>query len=274
MNKLSRLLLLVLACVIAAPSGTYATQMLTGSGCSVSAVGYLIDLAKEYEKETGVRMHIIGGGSLRGLDDLGTGKVDFAASCKGPAANDPAGMTFVRVAWDALVFIVHKSNPVNEISPEKVRDIYRGRITNWTQLGGMNMVIKSFIATPKGMGGVGQSLTDMVLDRKPPAQVANSSIQASSPAIWEQLVEKTPEGFASSGFSSARKRNVKMLKVNGASPTKENIISGRYPLRRPLYVVIKKNAKPEVKNFVDYVVSKKGQKLIASYGMVSLSEVK
>lgn len=274
MKKLSRCLLLVLTCVLAAPLWTYAATMLTGSGCSVSTVGYLIDLAKEYEKETGVKMHIIGGGSLRGLTDLGAGKVDFAASCKGPAPNDPAGQTFIRVAWDALVFIVHKSNPVNEITPEKVRDIYGGHITNWNQLGGTNMEIKSFIATPKGMGGVGQSLTNMVLGGNPPTQVANSSIQASSPAIWEQLVEKTPEGFASTGFSSARKRNVKMLKVNGVSPTKGNIISGRYPLRRPLYIVINKDAKPEVRNFVDYALSKKGQGLIASYGTVSLPEVK
>jgi phosphate transport system substrate-binding protein len=274
MNKICRCLLLVLTCLLAAPLWTDAATMLTGSGCSVSTTGYLIYFAKEYEKETGIKMHIIGGGSLRGLTDLSAAQVDFAASCKGPAPNDPAGQTFIQVAWDALVFIVHKANPVNDITPEKVRDIYSGHITNWTQLGGTDMEIKSFIATPKGMGGVGQSLTNMVLGGKPPTQVANSSIQASSSAIWEQLVEKTPEGFASTGFSSARKRNVKMLKVNGISPTKENIISGRYPLRRPLYIVINKDAKPEVRKFVDYVLSKKGQGLIASYGMVSLPEVK
>ena len=65
-----------------------------------------------------------------------------------------------------------------------------------------------------------------------------------------------------------------MLNVNGVSPTKGNIISGRYPLRRPLYIVIANDAKPEVRKFVDYVLSKKGQRVIASYGMVSLREVK
>ena len=118
----------------------------------------------------------------------------------GPAPKDPSGQTFICVAWDALVFIVHNSNPVNEITPEKVRDIYGGHITNWNQLGGTNMEIKSFLATPKGMGGVGQSLTNMVLSGKPPTQVANSSIQASSPAIWEQLVEKTPGALPAPAF--------------------------------------------------------------------------
>lgn len=274
MHRFYCVLLFMVSCLLAAPERTEAAPMLTGSGCSVSTVGYLIDLSKEYEKETGVRMHIIGGGSLRGLADLSANKVDFAASCKGPTPQDPPNWTFIRVAWDALVFIVHKSNPVNDITLEKVRDIYAGYITNWNQLGGKDMKLTSFLPTPKGMGGVGQSLTNMVLNGRPPTAVANTSIQASSTAILEQLVEKTPEGFSTSGFSSAKKRNVKMLKVRGASPTKENIISGKYPLRRPLHLVIDKNASPEVRKFVDYVLSKKGQGLIASYGMVSLSEVK
>ena len=99
-------------------------------------------------------------------------------------------------------------------------------------------------------------------------------MQASSVAIWEQLVEDMPESFASTGFGSARKRKVKMLKVNGVAPTKENIISGKYPFRRPLYIVVKKNARPEVRRFVDFVLSKKGQKLISSYGMPSLADLK
>jgi phosphate transport system substrate-binding protein len=200
--------------------------------------------------------------------------VDFAASCKGPTREDPKDHEFVRVAWDALVFVVHKSNPLTEITPAQVHDIYEGHITNWKQLGGPNMPIKSFISTTQGMGGIGQSLTNMILKGKPVLPKGNYSMQASSVAIWEQLVEKTPEGFTTTGFSSAKKRNVKMLKVNGMLPTKENIISDRYPLRRPLYIVLKKDARPETRRFLEYVLSKKGQSLIASYGMVSLPEVK
>jgi phosphate transport system substrate-binding protein len=87
-------------------------------------------------------------------------------------------------------------------------------------------------------------------------------------------VEDMKEGFASTGFGSARKRNVKMLKVNGVAPTRENIISGKYPYRRPLFIVVKKDAKPETRAFVNFVLSPKGQKLISSYGMPSLVDLK
>jgi phosphate transport system substrate-binding protein len=99
-------------------------------------------------------------------------------------------------------------------------------------------------------------------------------MQASSVTIWEQIVEATPGAFASTGFGSARKRDVKMLKVNGAAPTKENIVSGKYPYRRPLFIVINKNSRPAVKAFVDFVVSKKGQRFISSIGMPSLDDTK
>ncbi|MBF0329624.1 MAG: substrate-binding domain-containing protein [Nitrospirae bacterium] len=270
---MGRYIICILFLFLLFPAAAFSSEVLTGSGCSVSTTGYLIDLSKEYEKETGVKMHIMGGGSPRGLADILAGNVDFSASCVTKTKKDSDNLEYVQVAWDALVFVVHKSNPVNSITQMQVRDIYAGQIDNWKQLGGPNMKLISFIPSDIS-GGVIQSLTSTVLKGKSPEQQKNSSVQAASAAIWEQLVEKTPEGFASSGFSSARKRNVKMLNVNGVQPTKANIISNKYPLRRPLYLVVKKDASPKTKRFLDYVLSPKAQKLIASYGSISLAEIK
>ena len=91
---------------------------------------------------------------------------------------------------------------------------------------------------------------------------------ASSSAVREQMVEKSIVGFSSSGFASARKRNVKMLSVNGVPPTKENIISGKYPFRRRLYLVYnKKDNRPDVKKFIDFALSNEGQKFISGQGI-------
>lgn len=249
-------------------------ENMVASGCSVSTVGYLSDLSLQYEKDTGVKITVLGGGSLMGLMDLLNNRVDFAASCKGKEADDPANLDFIPVAWDALVFIVNKSNPVNNVTPNNIRDIYSGKIGNWKQLHGPDEVITSFISTPKGMGGIGQSLSKMILKGSAVTKKSNSVVLASSVAIWEQMVEKTPGGFASTGYASARKRDVKMLRLNGVEPDRKNIISGRYPLRRELYLVVKKDARPGVRRFIDYVLSRKGQKLISSYGIPALSDMK
>lgn len=262
-----------LSLYLLSPSQAHA-QHLTASGCSVSNVGYLSDLVKDYEKETGVKVLVRGGGSVIGMEDLRNGKVDFAASCRGKVAGDPENIEFVEVARDALVFITHKSNPIENISLNDVRAIYSGKITNWKQLKGSDAPINVFVSRPiKGFSGVEASTNKMVLNNKEPVKTPNTIFLAST-AIVEQMVEKTPWSFATTGFTSARKRDVKMIKVGNMTPTKETIASRKYPLNRPLFLLIARNSKPEVIRFVDFALSKKGQKLISSYGVVSLSDLK
>ncbi len=86
-----------------------AADYLTGSGCSVSNVGYHNDLAKDYERRTGVKVFVRGGGSVVGIEDLRGGKVNFAAACRAKEAGDPNDLQFIQVAWDVLALIVHKT---------------------------------------------------------------------------------------------------------------------------------------------------------------------
>jgi phosphate transport system substrate-binding protein len=245
-----------------------AADYLSGSGCSVSNVGYLSELAKEYERRTGMKVFVRGGGSVVGIEDLRRGKVDFAAACRARESGAPENIQFVQVAWDVLVFIVHKSNPVDDISLEQVREIYSGRLENWGQLKGPDMPIRTFLARPKkGLSGVEDSISRMVLNGKKPAK-SGSIVDVASTGIVEQLVEDTPTGFATSGYASARKRNVKMLRLDGIAPTFKNIEENRYPLKRPLFILTVKNPGPDVKKFLDFVTSKEGQQFIRSEGIV------
>ncbi len=247
---------------------------LSASGCSVSNTGYLADLSKEYERRTGVRILLRSGGSIQGIEDLRSGKVDFAASCRGRMATDPEGLNFIQVAWDALVFIVHPSNPLNGVSVRDIRAIYFGGVTNWRQLGESDRPIKVLISKPQnGLSGVEASLRYLVLDGREPVQTPTTLALAST-GIVEQLVEKTPESFASTGYSSARKRRVKMLRVNGSFPTRSAIASGRYPFRRPLFLVVPGNPGAETKKFIDFVLSYEGQRFISTLGVVPLRETK
>ena len=249
-------------------------QHLTASGCSVSNVGYLSDLVRDFEKETGIKILVRGGGSVIGIEDLRSGKVDFAASCREKTAGDPEDIELVEVARDALVFITHKSNPIDNISVNEVRAIYAGKITNWKQLRGPDAPIYVFVSRPtKGFSGVESSTNKMVLNKKEPVKTPNT-VSLASAGIVEQMVEKTPWAFATTGFSSARKRDVKMIKVGNIIPSKENIAARKYPFNRPLFLAVPKKAKPGVKKFVDFALSKKGQNLISSYGVVSLLDMK
>ncbi len=256
------------------PAQAHSHDYLTISGCSISDVGYLKALAREYERRTGVKVFVRGGGSVVGSEDLKSGKVDLAASCMVPDSHDSGEIVCVQVAWDALVFIVHPSNPLDNISLDTVRSIYAGKITNWSQLHGAPARIKVFISRTKtGLSGVEASTKALVLNGKDPVESPNTFFAASS-GIVEQLVEETPAGFATTGITSARKRNVKLLKVNGVAPTNKAIIQNRYPLKRPLYLLVPASSGPEVKRFVDFVLSREGQQFLKSQNVISLRDIK
>lgn len=268
------LLFAALPLLFLCPSKTHAADYLTVSGCSVSNVGYLTELADEYEKRTGVKIFVRGGGSVVGIEDLRSGKVDFAASCRSRDAGDPADITYIQVAWDALAFIVHKSNPVENVTLDEVRSIYNGKVANWKQLKGREAPIRIFISrSKKGLSGVEASTKQLVLNGKEPTETANTVFVAST-GIVEQMVEENPDGFATTGITSARKRNVKILKVNGVAPTNKAIINNRYPLKRPLFILVPKHPKPEVTKFVDFTLSKAGQRFMKSLNVVSILDVK
>ncbi|MBI5194876.1 MAG: phosphate ABC transporter substrate-binding protein [Nitrospirae bacterium] len=276
--KVPRLRLLffisLLICLFNAPFAY--SEQITGSGCSVSNLGYLTELAKDYEKLTGEKVLIRGGGSATGIDDLRTGRVDFAASCRHMTKDDPKDIEFIQVAWDALVAIVHKSNPVSSISLDDIRAIYAGKITNWKQLKGADKAINLFISKPSkghGLSGVETSVNELIFKGNQPQDIPDATYLAST-GIVEQMIEKTAEGFAIAGFLSSRKRDVKILKLNGVYPDKQSISTGKYPYKRPLFILAAKNPRPEVKKFIDFALSKKGQELISSYGAISLSDIK
>lgn len=260
-----------LSCATILPASA---EFIAASGCSISKEGYLTDLAKEYERRTGVKVFVRGGGTIAGVEDLRTGKVDFAASCRPRAVGDPEDIQFIQVAWGALVFITHKNNKVSDISLDQVRAIYAGQITNWRELNGDDTPIELFISKSRiGLSGVESSMREMVLKGKDPVKTAHTTFLASTGFV-EQTVAKTPGGFATTGFPSARKRSVKILKVNGVNPTTRTIRNNRYPLKRPLFLMLPQKPKPEVKKFVDFILSNEGQMFISSEGVVSLLDLK
>jgi phosphate transport system substrate-binding protein len=249
-------------------------QRLVASGCSVSNLGYLSDLAGDYEKATGVRVFVRGGGSVVGLEELESGAADIGAACRGRRPDDPADIEFLQVAWDALVFIVHPTNPVDTVSLADTVAIFDGSLRDWGALHGRPGPIRVFLQRPtKGLSGVESSLRTLVLDGRAPTPGPNTDELAST-GIVEQLVEKSPAGFGASGFSSARRRAVKMLALGGVLPTKASIVDRSYPLRRPLYLIVRKPVRPEVRAFVDFALGPKGQELIASHGAIALREMK
>ena len=87
----------------------------------------------------------------------------------------------------------------------------------------------------------------------------------------EAAVEQTGSAIAFTGVSSAKKRTVKMLAIDGKEPSAQNIASGQYTLYRPLYLVVPQSPSSAVSKFAEYAVSDEGQAVIAAAGTVPLA---
>ena len=244
------------------------------AGCGITKKAFMAELAKAYEKKTGIKVNLKGGGATKGIRNAMKGEIDIGGACRpiieGHVLERNAYQ--VPVAWDALVVIVHPKNPVETISVRQLQDIYLGRIKNWNQLGGWNKPIELYIRRGK-ISGVGRTLRELVFanfDQEFPG--ARHIMRSSGPL--EKGVQQNMLGIGTTGISSAKRRKVKILKLNGKSPSYENIKSGAYVLYRPLYLVTKGRASSDkkVKDFITFALSREGRAVIKKAGSVPYSD--
>jgi phosphate transport system substrate-binding protein len=242
-------------------------------GCGISKKAYLTSLAKAYEKKTGVHIDIQGGGATRGIREVAAGTADIGGSCRRHLWGDDreSGVTMIPVAWDALVVIVNPNNKVASITLEDLRKVYLGRISNWKDLGGADQPIQLFAREGK-VSGVGRTARKLLFDNYEQDFSATRLFPSSGPL--EKAVEADANAIAISGVSSARKRKVRILDLNGKSPSYENVQAGNYLLYRPLYLAYSENS-PKVdiiRDFILFADSPEGRDVIRANGTVPYLE--
>ena len=169
------------------------------------------------------------------------------------------------IAQEALVFFVHRDNPVVDLSLEQLRDIYAGKIRSWETVGGPDTRILAFQTDDERTQ---QALTNMVMrDRAtirplmdPAASVADYSNRpdALGYAFFWRANQLFPQG------------EIRFLTIGGIAPTPENIRNGRYPLTFPLVMATRQSPGKEVRELMDWICGPEGQELIERAGFVSL----
>jgi phosphate transport system substrate-binding protein len=242
-------------------------------GCGISKKAYLTALATAYEKKTGVHIDIQGGGATRGIRDTAAGSADIGGSCRRHirGVDEERGVTMIPVAWDALVVIVNKDNPVTNISMDDLRKVYLGEITNWKALGGNDQPIKLFARKGK-ISGVGRTTRKLLFGNYDQEFAATEFFPSTGPL--EKQIEVDPAAIAITGVSSARKRKVKIIDLNDKSPSYDNVATGNYLLYRPLYLAFNENGPNAeiVKDFIQFADSTEGRDVIRSNGTVPYLE--
>ena len=239
------------------------TMELSWVGCGITRNAFMADLAAAYKDKTGVDITIAGGGATKGIRAITGKQADIGGACrfKLDASRVEANANMIPVAWDALVVVVHKSNPIDSISLKQLRKLYQGKITNWSQLGGADQPLELLIRQGK-ISGVGYTLREHLFENHDVEFKSKHVFPSSGPL--EKTVEKNPKAIAVTGIASAHKRDFKILKLEGMDPSFENIRTGNYLMYRPLYLVQNKSSpnSRESDRFIQFALGPKGREVI------------
>jgi len=218
-----------------------------------------------------VSISISGGGSGNGIKAIIDGTTDIAMSSRflkdkeiSTAMEKGVYPVPFRVAVDAIVPIVHPSNPVNNLTIEQLSLIYQGKITNWKEVGGKDL--KIVIISRDTSSGTYEVWEEKVLHK---AKVApQAQLQASNGAV-AQAVSKNRYAIGYIGIGYLN-NDLKGLKVNDIEASRETALSGAYPVARPLFVFVQGWPAGAVSDFINYLVSPEGQEIVKKEGFIPL----
>jgi phosphate transport system substrate-binding protein len=221
-----------------------------------------------------VKIQITGGGSGTGLAALQNNQVDIANSSRSikPKEVEQCIKTFHRkpvqyvVALDGLSIYVNENNKIDTITFSDLRDIFTGKITNWKQLGGNDCNIVAY--SRENSSGTYEFFKEHVLNGADFA--ANVQTLAGTAQIIQSVaMDKTSIGYGGAAYA----KGVKQLKVAKTkeegyfAPTEENVMTGKYPIWRNLYIYVNPDLdKGDVHKYIDWIKSDAGQSVVKTVG--------
>lgn len=239
------------------PAGT--TVRIDGS---TSMVTINQNLKQGFESQfPGTRVITNAKGTNNGLQALAAGQIDIAAASRALNPQEQTqGLTAVPITVDAIALVIGMNNPFQgSLTSEQVEGIFTGKITNWSQVGGPNAMIRVINRPP--VSGTHQAFKEMVLNGQEfgtTPNIATLPRDATTPMLQALGVDGI--GYATYA-QIATQRTVRPVPVNGVTPD-----SPSYPYQRTLYYVYKNPASPAVQAFLGYTLSPQGQQMMIMGG--------
>lgn len=275
MKKLFGLLMAVLF-LAAATMGEAATIVMDGS---TTVLPFGQAAVEQFMKENpGVKFSVSGTGTGNGFKSLADGSAQIAnasrfikdSEIQSCMAKKVYPVPFA-VALDCIVPIVHKSNPVKSLTQAQLKDIYTGKTANWKEVGGPDLpIVVVGRDTSSGTYGTWQ---EMILDKGGKARVTPRAQVAASSGAMLSSVSKNKNAIGYEGMGYVNK-TVKGLQVDGVAASAVTARNGKYSLSRFLYMFTNGWPEGEVLDFMMFMQSDAGQKIVNGTGFVSLRELK
>ena len=258
------------------PSGTYAVQQIAGK-LRVTGSTTLFPIAQAaadayMAKNPRADIQVSGGGSGVGVQAIGEGTTDIGMSSRDITSAEMSkypGLVPTDVATDAVVLIVNPSNPVTALTLSQVRGLYNGTLQGWNSVGG-SMSYPVVIGRDSA-SGTRVYFNDFVMSGE---KYRSDMREMNSNGAVAQIVAQTPAavGYVGLGFITPDVRALKLYNSKGiaVAPGIATVLDHTYPISRPLYMITRGQPTGLAKDYIDFILSPDGQKIVEDQGFVPL----
>jgi phosphate transport system substrate-binding protein len=262
-----------------APASTGQKQTIKISG-STTVLPIVQAAADQYMKaHPDADIQVSGGGSGVGVQAIGAKTVDIGMSSREVTAAEMTkypSFVVTTVAQDGIAIIVNPANQIPYITLDQVKGIYLGTITKWTQITGADVPGTNNQIVIVGRDSASGTRTYFDQTILPVNTTPVKTMQeANSNGAVLQTVAQTPQaiGYVSIGFVT---KDIKALPIwynaqKFVAPSIDNVKTRTYPISRNLYVITNGQPSGLAGDFIKYILSPDGQKIVADQGYVTLS---
>ncbi|HSV43666.1 MAG TPA: phosphate ABC transporter substrate-binding protein [Candidatus Bathyarchaeia archaeon] len=240
---------------------------------------------KYMEEKPGAFVAVTGGGSGTGFSSLISGTCDVAMSSRnikekeiGLAQKKGINPNEIEVALDGLAVVVNPINPIDKLTLDQLAAIFTGKIVNWKELGGRDE--KIVLLSREVNSGTHVYFKEHVLRKNDPnsqEEFAPSALMlSSSQAIADEVTGNSAAiGYYGMGYISPSQKPVAIAKTDKdayVAPTIENVLDGKYPISRPLFVYTNGTPSGLVGEFIDFALSSEGQEIVRTTDFVPVTK--
>lgn len=269
-----------------------AATTLAVTGCGESSTGGMVQVkgsdtmvnlsqmwAEDYmELYPNNSIAVTGGGSGTGISAMINGTADLANSSRQmkdeeieQARGQGLEVEEHEVGLDGIAVIVHPDNPVGELTMQQLSDIFTGKVTDWSQVGGSAGPI--VLLSRESNSGTHVFFKEHVMNDQEYSPKA--LLLPSSQAIFEEARQNSNSiGYVGMGYAQGGVKTLNISKDGGpaVAPSIETVQSGEYPVARPLYIYSRKDASLAARDFINWITSEEGQAIVVELDFVPLKE--
>ena len=241
-------------------TGSVATDGSTSMKSVIGALGESFQNAN-----SGVTFTYNPTGSGSGIQAVSEGRCDIGLASRGLKDDEKSsGLTATVLAYDGIAVVVSPENPVSDLTIEQIADIYTGKITNWSEVGGNDAEI---VLIGREAGSGTRDGFESITGTEEACQY-RQELTSTGDVIATVSQNPNAIGYAS---LSAVKESVKALSVGGVAPSEDTVKDGSYLIQRPFVLVTKDGVtlSPAAQAFFDYATSAEAAPIIAQAGAVA-----